>query len=62
MLSQDTLKVAALYKALRDRFSFATTKNVTRKTRKIKPDQIQVRVHKLFARHITVKEQDEELG
>eukprot|EP00353_Schmidingerella_taraikaensis_P014366 CAMPEP_0185595182 /NCGR_PEP_ID=MMETSP0434-20130131/77509_1 /TAXON_ID=626734 ORGANISM="Favella taraikaensis, Strain Fe Narragansett Bay" /NCGR_SAMPLE_ID=MMETSP0434 /ASSEMBLY_ACC=CAM_ASM_000379 /LENGTH=42 /DNA_ID= /DNA_START= /DNA_END= /DNA_ORIENTATION= len=35
MLTQDTLKVVELYKALRDRYALAYTKKVTRKTKKV---------------------------
>ena len=55
-LTQNTLQVTALYKALRDKYALAFTKKVTRKTKKISADQIEVRLHKLFARHIAIKE------
>ena len=62
MLTQNTLAVAALYKTLRDKYAFKMTKKVTRKTKKIQPEQIEVRLHKLFARHISIKEQTEQLA
>ena len=61
MLTQNTLKVAELYKNLRDKYALAQTKKLTKKTKKIQADQIEVRVHKLFGRHIAVKEQAEQL-
>ena len=54
--------MTALYKALRDKYALSETKKVTRKTKKVQADQIEVRVHKLFARHIAVKEQAELLS
>ena len=62
MLTQDTLKVTALYKALRDKYALSTTQKTTKKTKVVKPCQIEVRVHKLFARHIPLKEQTESLA
>ena len=35
MLTQNTLKVAELYKNLRDKYALAQTKKVTKKTKKI---------------------------
>ena len=54
MLTQDTLKVAHLWKALRDKYALGATKKPV--TKKLQPDQIEVRVHKLFARHIPLKQ------
>jgi hypothetical protein len=49
VLTQDTLVVTALYKSLRDKYKEATK-------------GAHVRVHKLFARHIPLKEHQEALN
>lgn len=56
VLTQDTLVVTALYKALRNKFSFVKNPRKVVKGEKQKPEDIEVRVHKLFARHIPLKE------
>ena len=52
VLTQDTLKVTALYKALRDKYSLAKGK---------KKGGIEVRVWKLFARHVPLQEHEDAL-
>ena len=61
MITQDTLKVIALFKALRDKYAKSTVVPVSKKKKAVQPNQIEVRVHKLFARHIPLKEQQEAL-
>lgn len=54
VLTQDTLVVTALYKALRDKYE------LKKETKEIK-EHIDVRVWKLFARHVKVKEHEDAL-
>ena len=62
MLTQDTLKVAALYKTLRDKYALSQTAKVSKHKKQSQPNQIEVRLHKLFARHIPLKEQADSLA
>ena len=52
------MKVAALYKELRDKYAFSATQKPPKKKNKkyLQPEMIEVRLHKLFARHIPLKE------
>lgn len=56
MLTQDTLKVAELYKNLRDKYPIGATCRVSKHKKQSQPNQIEIRLHKLFARHIAMKE------
>ena len=64
MITQDTLKVAALYKALRDKYALGQMPKVSKKRirKGVTADMIQVHVHKLFARHISVQEHQKSLS
>lgn len=59
VLTQDTLVVTALYKLLRNKFVYAKHPRKIVKGEKQRPEDIEVRVHKLFARHIPLKEHQE---
>ena len=59
MLTQDTLVVTALYKALRDKFQLPARPAKRRKGKK--PDA-EVHIWKLFARHMPLKEHQDALA
>ena len=63
MLTQDTLVVTALYKALRDKYWLGSAPKLSRKLkRKGAQAEAEVQIWKLFARHMPLKEHQEALA
>ena len=54
--------MADLFKSLRDKYTTSLTTRLNKRNKKPQPNQIEVHIHKLFARHILVKEQAENLA
>lgn len=56
------MKVADLFKSLRDKYTTSLTTRLNKRNKKPQANQIEVHIHKLFARHIPVKEQADSLA